>query len=95
MRKSGYCDSCTIVYNVNGHRNGFHANRNSQSVYRFQVELVDLVAVEGEEDMDAGRGIVAANNRIDGSQKDIRLFLVNGHDYYDFRRRTPVQDVVD
>ena len=93
VRKSSDCDLRASISNVE--TDGILCEiRYAKSFQCVEVEFVDLVAIEAEEEMNTSWRIVAIDDRIDGGDQNLRVFVVDRKDYNNLWRRRFSEDLL-
>jgi hypothetical protein len=95
MRKSGNSNSTTTVGDVDTPRKCFERDWHTKLLNGPQVQLVLVFAVEGKENVEAARRILAVSERVNCTQEYLGLFVVAGHNNDNFRCSVFIENVFD
>jgi hypothetical protein len=78
--ETGDSDTTATVDDINRLGVGVEGKRNTELLDGVKVQFILLVSVERQENVKAGRRVLAVDERVASTEKNVRDFLVAGHD---------------
>jgi hypothetical protein len=93
--ETGDGDATATVDDVDGLGVGIESQRDTELLNSVEVEFALLVSVKGQEDVQAGRGVFAVDERVASSEQNLGNLLVTRHDDDDLGGRGFVKHSFD